>query len=965
MPGKKLLTSTEQCLHTFCENHHLWKRSLNSELQQQRVPDSERPRSKARARAKKLPSGAPPQELQEALRRLWQKRDEKDAEGRANAGAIFIAKVSEQVVVEEIVPPVPHCLSNKVARSAVEALGSSTAGDEPCDEKDRNSRAQAHAGASTSGSSENSSSRATSVSRPGGDVEVPVVRVTAAGMSCLSLTTGDLVCVRAVATGRVRLARAALRPALPDEGDRSAGQISPCCGPGGGASSACPRAAAPSSLETALLPEMLAFNLGLRLHLIPLLKGRASPDSQADQEGAEPESPQPDYRGGESDEEGSGNEGGQRGGSKQEQGQGQERDERLLLLEHNSSLVEIWRHSAEFTALVTTLHALLQLLSLLTMCGFRPPLASLFTHPRNKHALGAPPSEYARHVRVGLVCEPAEAFDADGGQPLREQPASLPGGPPPGSAANAGVDAPHPGHAYAPAPSSSGSSAGAGAGAGRAAMEKRQRAQDEALRDFFSRPRVLSEGDVFAVRPRSWCIDATPGGLMRALGKGETPGPLFYKVESIEPRSSFLRIHMHHTALVLTGSLTSALPPSAFSAPPLGPQLAPAPEASQLASLLAPCLLVGAQKLKLQTAVLLSGPAGVGKRSAARLAARSLGICCIEYNCHELIGSSEKATAAALKQAFETAGRYAPSMLLIRRFQALASVSSGGAAGGGGASASNGASGRPSAVAAELQRSILAHSMATSPSNSSSGVNPDHVGDDIDEEVEVEEEEEGEDVLRRGGGGEVVGEFGESEEEEEEEEEDHESFLDKEGAQEEEAKETEQEEEEVAGGLPRPTVAGDGFSEDSTGRKGGGGCKGGGRGGPGEHSEEEEEQEKQEKVGGRGSQQDGVRRGARGRGRRAPLIGAPPHGVVLLVAAVEDAEELPTSLRRCFTHEIDVQMPDGERRRSLLRAYLGLQTEVRSRIPPSPPSPPFLPPTLPSSTALSSALYDRLPFGQL
>lgn len=72
--------------------------------------------------------------------------------------------------------------------------------------------------------------------------------------------------------------------------------------------------------------------------------------------------------------------------------------------------------------------------------------------------------------------------------------------------------------------------------------------------------------------------------------------------------------------------------------------------------------------------MLVTGPAGSGKRLCAAAVAQALGVHVVQYSCHELVaasGRSDAKLAAAVTAAFETASEYAPAVLILRRFGAL------------------------------------------------------------------------------------------------------------------------------------------------------------------------------------------------------------------------------------------------------------------------------------------------------
>lgn len=198
--------------------------------------------------------------------------------------------------------------------------------------------------------------------------------------------------------------------------------------------------------------------------------------------------------------------------------------------------------------------------------------------------------------------------------------------------------------------------------------EERQEDVDTALQDYFKCSRVLARGDLFAVRVP---FDAKKHcKVISSMGEDHI---IFFKVMAMEPESEpFLWVNCNQTALVLGNSVPSQLPPLLHMHNlDTRPTAWMVPVIDQLARLIAPSLHPNAPSLNLRTAVLLCGPAGCGKRTVVKYAAKELGIHVVEYNCYELLGPSEGKTAAALIQAFEVARRYAPAVLLLRRFGAL------------------------------------------------------------------------------------------------------------------------------------------------------------------------------------------------------------------------------------------------------------------------------------------------------
>lgn len=137
-----------------------------------------------------------------------------------------------------------------------------------------------------------------------------------------------------------------------------------------------------------------------------------------------------------------------------------------------------------------------------------------------------------------------------------------------------------------------------------------------------------------------------------------------------------LRVNHSQTALVLGGSVSSPVPPDLL----IAGSRALAPLQSEtvklLASILTPPLCPSALSSKFRVAVLLHGLPGCGKRTVVRYVASRLGLHVVEYSCHSLLTSSERKTSATLAQAFNTAQRYSPTILLLRHFEVFKNLAS-------------------------------------------------------------------------------------------------------------------------------------------------------------------------------------------------------------------------------------------------------------------------------------------------
>jgi peroxin-6 len=174
---------------------------------------------------------------------------------------------------------------------------------------------------------------------------------------------------------------------------------------------------------------------------------------------------------------------------------------------------------------------------------------------------------------------------------------------------------------------------------------------DAALHRHFRTPRLLAQGDVFAV----FCAPEA-AGLHAAADR---PRLVHFRVASAEPQSGKLD---RDTRLVLDGSTIAAAPPAAslhaFAGPaavgaPLSAPSVAHPAAALVCSLAAPLLHPSAATLRLRLAILLKGPAGVGKRSVVAAAAAALGMRLVTYNCHELApsggGCAHRAVVACMR----------------------------------------------------------------------------------------------------------------------------------------------------------------------------------------------------------------------------------------------------------------------------------------------------------------------------
>ncbi|KAK9832032.1 hypothetical protein WJX81_000155 [Elliptochloris bilobata] len=216
-------------------------------------------------------------------------------------------------------------------------------------------------------------------------------------------------------------------------------------------------------------------------------------------------------------------------------------------------------------------------------------------------------------------------------------------------------------------------------------------------RHFLEAPRLLAEGDTFAA------VEEDASGrsdLLHALhAKTHSTASAFsglgyFRVVGMQPLTSgSLLVDFKHTAVVLErqGSCCGALPAAAGRQPAseVGDNASAAwrepaelpragvllPAWRRLAELLAPVLHPDAPRSGVRLAVMLLGPRGAGKATAARAAAAALGLHLVPFSCAEL--AAEGQIADALRIAFVVTRPYAPAVLLLRHLSAAAAGAAG------------------------------------------------------------------------------------------------------------------------------------------------------------------------------------------------------------------------------------------------------------------------------------------------
>lgn len=206
--------------------------------------------------------------------------------------------------------------------------------------------------------------------------------------------------------------------------------------------------------------------------------------------------------------------------------------------------------------------------------------------------------------------------------------------------------------------------------------EDRQELIDMELNNFFTVDRFLAEGDIFSISIHWDCKSPLCAPCNQKM-QGGSNDVIYFKVVGMEPSEEHvLRVNRTQTALVLGGTISSAVPPEILIPSPKVFIPIQQDTVKTLASILAPPLCPSALSSKYRVAILLHGLRGCGKRTVVKYVARQLGLHVVEYSCHNLLASSERKTSSALAQAFTTAHRYAPTILLLRHFDVFRDLAS-------------------------------------------------------------------------------------------------------------------------------------------------------------------------------------------------------------------------------------------------------------------------------------------------
>ncbi|PPD95511.1 hypothetical protein GOBAR_DD07447 [Gossypium barbadense] len=206
--------------------------------------------------------------------------------------------------------------------------------------------------------------------------------------------------------------------------------------------------------------------------------------------------------------------------------------------------------------------------------------------------------------------------------------------------------------------------------------DDRQEMIDSALHKYFEVDRYLTRGDVFSVFLNWNCNSAICIPCCSRL-QNQSDDIIYFKVVAVEPSDeAILRVNRTQTALVLGGSVPSAVPPDLLISGSESVAPLQGDTVKILASILTPPLCPSPLSLKFRVSVLLHGLPGCGKRTVVRYVSKRLGLHVVEYSCHDLTASSEKKTSAALTQAFNSSQRYSPTILLLRHFDVFRNFAS-------------------------------------------------------------------------------------------------------------------------------------------------------------------------------------------------------------------------------------------------------------------------------------------------
>ncbi|XP_048843762.1 peroxisome assembly factor 2 isoform X2 [Brienomyrus brachyistius] len=199
---------------------------------------------------------------------------------------------------------------------------------------------------------------------------------------------------------------------------------------------------------------------------------------------------------------------------------------------------------------------------------------------------------------------------------------------------------------------------------------------DGILAEHFTTSRLVQDGDLLCVPTEG------RAELLETSSEGFTGWPmLYFRVKKVcssgemgDRSPATYLANAAHTSLYMGGHVNSLVPCSSLGdAPSYWTSLSPAglsKAVDQLTTVMQPYLYDSSAALGICT-VLLSGPGGCGKVTAARAACRRLNLHFLKVDCVQLCADTASACEAKLRSAFSRAARYWPCVLLLRNVHLL------------------------------------------------------------------------------------------------------------------------------------------------------------------------------------------------------------------------------------------------------------------------------------------------------
>ncbi|XP_068444764.1 peroxisomal ATPase PEX6 isoform X1 [Clinocottus analis] len=207
---------------------------------------------------------------------------------------------------------------------------------------------------------------------------------------------------------------------------------------------------------------------------------------------------------------------------------------------------------------------------------------------------------------------------------------------------------------------------------------------DELLSEHFSRPRLVSQGDILTVPAENHpdLLENNSEGIHRCP-------VLFFRVQKVcpskereeekdggggEEEEAEEAAHLAdrlHTSLYMQGSTSSPVPCLSVDGPSLWSSLSP-PGLVKTVELLSSIIPPHLHHSSLSgCTVLLHGPTGSGKVTAVSAASRRLNLHLLKVDCVSVCADTPAASEAKLASAFQRAEALTPCVLLLRNLQLL------------------------------------------------------------------------------------------------------------------------------------------------------------------------------------------------------------------------------------------------------------------------------------------------------